>query len=135
MRGEKLLMTCLVLFATSLQLPATVILFEKVGLPLARELDGLESVPGYADNVTGVSTGGFAGYFAMGNGWTPNVTLGFSAGNDIKTVSSWRADWDGGDDANYLLDGDSGEPYYYWYTFKTSFHGPVVSHLQNLITK
>ncbi|MFP6873455.1 MAG: hypothetical protein VCA55_08080 [Verrucomicrobiales bacterium] len=126
MRKKKLLMTCLVLFAASLQLPATVILFEKVGLPLARELDGLESVPGYADNITGVSTGGFAGSFAMGNGWTPNVTLGFAAGNDIKTVSSWRADWDGGDDANYLLDGDSGEPYYYWYTFTPSGGAGVV---------
>ena len=86
-------------------------------LPATKELDGLQSVKNYGDRVKGVSTGGFTNSFAKGNGWTPNVTVDFNAGNDLKTVSSWRAGWDGGDGANYLLDGDSREPYYYWYTF------------------
>ncbi len=59
---------------------ATVLLFEKVGLPMAKELQGLQSVKNYGDNVTGVSTGGFANSFAKGNGWTPNIALDFSAG-------------------------------------------------------
>jgi len=96
---------------------ATVVLFENVNLPVAKELDGLQSVTGYGDNVTGVSAGGFKDSFAKGNGWTPNIVLDFSGGNDLKTVSSWRDGWGGGDGANYLLDGDDGGPYYYWYTF------------------
>lgn len=96
---------------------ATILLFENVGLPMSRELEGLPAVKNYGDRVTGVSTGGFTGSFARGNGWTPNIVLEFSAGNDLKTVSSWRDGWDGGDGANYLLDGDSREPYYYWYRF------------------
>ena len=117
MFGKKLLAVCMVFLGALSQVPATVILFENVGLPAARELEGLQSVRDYADNVTGSGTGGFTGSFAMGKGWTPNITLEFSAGKDTKTASSWRAGWDGGDDANYLLDGDNGEPYYYWYTF------------------
>ena len=81
-------------------------------------MDGLQSVKDYGDHVSGVSSGGFANSFARGNGWTPNISLDFSAGKDRKTVSSWRAGWDGGDGANYLLDGDprprgSGPPWYY----------------------
>jgi len=102
---------------TATPVSATVLLFENVGLPVARELEGLQSVTAYGDRVTGVSSGGFVDSFARGNGWTPNVELDFSAGNDLKTVSSWRDDWGGDDGANYLLDGDSPEPYYYWYTF------------------
>lgn len=103
-------------------LPATVVMFENVKLPAANEMDGLQAVKGYGDHVSGVSSGGFANSFARGNGWTPNISLDFSAGKDRKTVSSWRAGWDGGDGANYLLDGDprprgSGPPWYYWYTF------------------
>ena len=97
--------------------PATVLLFENLALPMARELDGLQSVQDYGDHVSSAHTGGFKNSFAKGNGWTPNITLDYSAGNDRKTVSSWRAGWDGGDGANYLLDGDDGGPYYYWYTF------------------
>jgi len=96
---------------------ATVLLFENVNLPIEKELDGLQSVTGYGDLVRGVSTGGFKDSFAKGNGWTPNIVLDYSAGNDRKTVSSWRDGWNGGDGANYLLDGDDGGPYYYWYTF------------------
>ena len=96
---------------------ATILLFENIALPLARELDGLQSVQDYGDHVRNANTGGFKNSFAKGNGWTPNITLDYSAGNERKTVSSWRAGWDGGDGANYLLDGDDGGPYYYWYTF------------------
>ncbi len=95
----------------------TIVRFENVNLPLARELEGLQAVPGYGDHVTDPGTGGFANSFAKGKGWTPKIALDFSAGNDIKTVNSWRDGWDGGSGANYLLDGDAGEPYYYWYTF------------------
>ena len=109
---------CLMLLALA-QTPATatVLLFENLALPMARELDGLQSVQDYGDHVSSAHTGGFKNSFAKGNGWTPNITLDYSAGNDRKTVSSWRAGWDGGDGANYLLDGDDGGPYYYWYTF------------------
>ena len=112
------LLVCGVLLALA-QTPATatVLLFENLALPMARELDGLQSVQDYGDHVSSAHTGGFKNSFAKGNGWTPNITLDYSAGNDRKTVSSWRAGWDGGDGANYLLDGDDGGPYYYWYTF------------------
>ena len=99
---------------------ATLLLFENVGLPMSRELQGLQSVKGYGNRVTGASSGGFTGSFAKGNGWTPNVVVEFSAGNDLKTVSTWRDKWDGGDGANYLLDGDTAEPYFYWYRFTPS---------------
>ena len=122
MRGIILLMLVLAAVFPSSRLTATVLLFENVKLPIAREMDGLQSVPGYGDHVSGVNSGGFTGSFARGNGWTPNIALGFSAGNDRKTVNSWRDGWDSGDGANYLLDGDprprgSGPPWYYWYTF------------------
>ncbi|MFP6612944.1 MAG: hypothetical protein VB835_11590 [Pirellulales bacterium] len=117
---------------TALPSAATELRFENVKLPLARELDGLQSVAGYGDNVTGVSTGGFTNSYAKGNGWTPNIVLDFSAGNDRKTVSSWRDSWDGGDGANYLLDGDDGGPYYYWYTFTPRGGGGVVINVLDL---
>lgn len=96
---------------------ATMILFENVNLPRDKELDGLQSVAGYGDHVTDVSAGGFRGSFSRGNGWTPNIVLDFSAGEDLKTVNSWRDNWHGADGANYLLDGDDGGPYYYRYKF------------------
>ena len=71
----------------STRLPATVLLFENVKLPQASEMDGLQSVKGYGDHVSEVSSGGFSNSFARGNGWTPNITLDFSAGKDRKTVS------------------------------------------------
>jgi len=110
----------LVLASVTAPAGATVLLFENVGLPMAQELRGLQSVKNYGDNVTAVSTAGFANSFAQGNGWTPNIVLDFSAGPDLKTVSSWRDKWGGSDGANYLLDGDRGEPFYYWYTFTPS---------------
>ena len=96
---------------------STILRFENLGLLMSRELAGLPSVKNYGNRVTDASTGGFTRSFARGNGWTPNISLEFSAGNDLKTVNSWRDGWDGGDGANYLLDGDSGEPYFYWYRF------------------
>jgi hypothetical protein len=121
MKTHSLYITLLVGFA-SVVAPAyaTVLQFENVGLQMAKELSGLQSIKDYGDNVIGDSTGGFKDSFAKGNGWTPNVAVDFSAGPDIKTVSSWRDGWDSGDGANYLLDGDDGEPYYYWYRFAPS---------------
>ena len=116
MKARTLAILALLALVTS-PASATVLLFENLGLPMAQELSGLQAVRGYGDHVTAVSTGGYANSFAKGNGWTPNITLDFSAGNDLKTVSSWRDGWDGGDGANYLLDGDSSQPYYYWYRF------------------
>ena len=106
-----------ILLCLGLPVEATVLKFEKVGLTPATELRGLQSVKGYGDRVKGPSTGGFRDSFAEGNGWTPDVLLDFAGGHDVKTVNSWRERWDGGDGANYLLDGDDGGPYYYWYTF------------------
>lgn len=96
---------------------ATILLFENIGLPPDRELLGLQSVKDYGDSVTGPGTGGYAHSFARGNGWTPNILLDYAGGKDRKTVCSWRDEWDGKDGANYLLDGDDGGPFYYWYTF------------------
>ena len=115
--GMSVFMVVLLVAMATPPAAATVVLFENVNMPISKELDGLQSVTGYGDNVTGVSAGGFKNSFAKGNGWTPNIVLDFSAGNDRKTVNSWRDGWDGGDGANYLLDGDDGGPYYYWYTF------------------
>ena len=122
MNGKTFLALALLASLLTSPLPATVVMFENVKLPAASEMDGLQAVKDYGDHVSGVSSGGFANSFARGNGWTPNISLDFSAGKDRKTVSSWRAGWDGGDGANYLLDGDprprgSGPPWYYWYTF------------------
>jgi len=106
-----------ILLCLGLPVEATVLKFEAVGLTPATELRGLQAVKGYGDRVKGPSTGGFRESFAEGNGWTPDVLLDFAGGHDVKTVNSWRERWDGGDGANYLLDGDDGGPYYYWYTF------------------
>jgi len=108
---------CLLLAIFPAPVQATVILFENVGLTQKTELQGLQSVKGYGDYVDSESAGGFASSFSRGNGWTPNIALDYAGGNDRKTVNSWRSGWDGGDGANYLLDGDDGGPYYYWYTF------------------
>ena len=129
-RKNILLMVLLVTLPAS-RLTATVLLFENVRLPIDKEMAGLQSVPGYGDHVTGTGAGGFTDSFSMGNGWTPNIALDFSAGNDRKTVNTWRDGWDGGDGANYLLDGDprprgSGPPWYYWYTFTPRGGGGVV---------
>ena len=117
MKVKYILLAAAVLWSSFCPSGATILLFENVGLPVERELQGLQSVEGYGDNVASESTGGFADSFAKGNGWTPNIKLDYSGGKDRKTVSSWRDGWDGGDGANYLLDGDDGGPYYYWYTF------------------
>ena len=79
---------CLMLLALA-QTPATatVLLFENLALPMARELDGLQSVQDYGDHVSSAHTGGFKNSFAKGNGCTPNITLDYSAGNARKTVS------------------------------------------------
>lgn len=106
-----------ILLCLGLPAEGTVIRFENVGLTPVTELRGLQSVKGYGDRVTGTSAGGFRDSFAEGNGWTPDVLLDFAGGHDVKTVNSWRNGWDGRDGANYLLDGDDGGPYYYWYTF------------------
>ncbi len=106
-----------ILLCLGLPVEATVLKFEAVGLTPATELRGLQTVKGYGDRVKGPSTGGFRDSFAEGNGWTPDVLIDFAGGHDVKTVNSWRERWDGGDGANYLLDGDDGGPYYYWYTF------------------
>ena len=74
---------------------ATILLFENVDLPRAKELNGLQSVSGYGDFVTSASTGGFKNSYSKGNGWTPNISLDYGGGNDRKTVSSWRDAWDG----------------------------------------
>ena len=121
-----------VLVLTTSQASATVLLFENVNLHITKELDGLQSIRGYGDNVTGVSTGGYKRSFARGNGWTPNIALNFTAGNDLKTVSSWRDGWDSGDGANYLLDGDSPGPYFYWYTFTPRGGAGVIIHSLDL---
>jgi len=105
------------LLCLGLPVQATVLKFEAVGLTPATELRGLQSVKGYGDRVEGTSTGGFRDSFAEGNGWTPDVLIDFAGGHDVKTVNSWRENWDGGGGANYLLDGDDGGPYFYWYTF------------------
>jgi len=77
----------------------------------------LRVVPAYADYVDSSDSGGFEASFGKGNGWTPNIAVDFGSGSDIKTVNSWRDGWDGGDGANYLLDGDIAEPYIYLYRF------------------
>jgi len=120
LRRKNVLVIAVVMALAGAPAFATILLFENVGLPMSRELQGLQSVQGYGDRVTGASSGGFTGSFAKGNGWTPNVVVEFSAGNDLKTVSTWRDKWDGGDGANYLLDGDTAEPYFYWYRFTPS---------------
>ena len=111
--GMSVLMVVLLTALATPPAAATIVLFENVRLPVAKELDGLQSVKGYGDHVNGLSAGGFKDSFAKGNGWTPNIALDFSAGNDRKTVNSWRHGWDGGDGANFLLDGDDGGPYCY----------------------
>ena len=104
MRRKNILLMVLLVTIPASRLTATVLLFENVRLPIDKEMDGLQSVPGYGDHVTGTGAGGFTDSFSMGNGWTPNIALDFSAGNDRKTVNTWRDGWDGGDGANYLLD-------------------------------
>ena len=106
MRRKNILLMVLLVTLPASRLTATVLLFENVRLPIDKEMAGLQSVPGYGDHVTGTGAGGFTDSFSMGNGWTPNIALDFSAGNDRKTVNTWRDGWDGGDGANYLLDGD-----------------------------
>ncbi|NIP92726.1 MAG: hypothetical protein GWO24_04375, partial [Akkermansiaceae bacterium] len=44
---------------TSTPTTATILLFENVNLPQARELDGLQGVKGYGDHVSDAGTGGF----------------------------------------------------------------------------
>ena len=96
---------------------ATILKFENVKIPASKELHGLEFAKNYGDYVTSSSSGGFKDSFAKGNGWTPNIAIEFFAGPDLKTANTSRDSWDGRDGANYLLDGDLGGPYYYWYTF------------------
>jgi hypothetical protein len=117
MRAKNTLLAAAVLWSSAGLSGATILKFDNVDLRVEEELQGLQSVKGYGDNVKSESTGGFKDSFAKGNGWTPDIKLGYSGGNDRKTVNSWRDGWDGGDGANYLLDGDDGGPYYYWYTF------------------
>ena len=114
---QRILIMALLIGGAPQSVLATIFLFENVNLPAAKELDGLQSVKNYGDHVKGVSTGGFKNSFARGNGWTPDIAVDFYAGPDLKTVSSWRRSWDGGDGANYLLDGDARQPNYYWTTF------------------
>lgn len=126
MRTQPVLRMVLLVALAARSASATILLFENVDLPSEKELDGIQSVKNYGDRVTGTGTGGFRNSFSKGNGWTPNIVLDFAAGNDLKTVSSWRGDWDGGDGANYLLDGDNAGPYYYWYTFTPSGGAGVI---------
>ena len=80
MNGKTFLLLVLLVSLPAPRLPATVLLFENLELPPAREMDGLQSVKDYGDHVTGISSGGFTRSFARGNGRTPNISLDFSAG-------------------------------------------------------
>ena len=94
---------------------------------LATELTFEGGMPGdgdpmpqtYGDFVSGAGPDGNAHTYNMGNGWTPNIEVGYSAESGIEdSLLAFYGNWDGSD-ALYLLDSTdtADEPWDYWITF------------------